>query len=104
MSQSCVIGLDGGATKISGAIVVVDENTTQVVDCKNISKITYSEVEGYDKNFTPVALDIQLRELKEKNISLTSAEKNKEKYLLKQQHILFKILSKITKGKNSLLV
>lgn len=58
-----IIGIDGGATKISGWQVLHDENTGLfALGDKNIQK-KYSEYEGFMGDFKPVELKIQLAEL-----------------------------------------
>ena len=66
MSNSIVIGLDGGATKINGGILLFNnEDKFKVTECISQTKIKYSELGGYIDNFKPVPLDIQLEEFKQ---------------------------------------
>ena len=67
-----IIGLDGGATKVSGWHVIETENGFSLGSANSIK--TYSDYQTYDSEFTPVDIQTQLNEIKSL-ISLTDAEK-----------------------------
>ena len=57
--NTTAIGIDGGATKISGGIVKqLDENTFSIDG--DVQTLTYSESPLNNRNFQPVDLDLQL--------------------------------------------
>lgn len=70
-----LIGIDGGATKVSGWLINYDhaENLFSLSDIN--ASISYSEIKGFDHNFKPVALQQQLADFQKSKISLTEAEK-----------------------------
>ncbi|MDD3806500.1 MAG: hypothetical protein PHE86_00500 [Candidatus Marinimicrobia bacterium] len=67
-----IIGIDGGATKVSAWTVDQQEDGTFELGNQNVQK-QYSEYKYYDPNFKPVDLNIQLKEM-ETGIHLTPAE------------------------------
>ena len=58
-NNTAIIGIDGGATKISGGIVKKINKTTFSID-GDIKTLTYSESPLNNKNFHPIDLDQQL--------------------------------------------
>ena len=65
-----IIGIDGGATKVSGAQVIrIDDQTFELI--KPIKEIQYKEHKSYDSNFVPLTLEKQLA-----NKQLTKPEQN----------------------------
>ena len=65
-----IIGIDGGATKVSGAQVIrIDDQTFELI--KPIKEIQYKDHKSYDSNFAPFTLEEQLA-----NKELTSTEQN----------------------------
>ena len=55
-----IIGIDGGATKVSGAIVErIDDQTFDLL--KPIKEIQYSEDQSYNSDYKPLTLQEQLR-------------------------------------------
>ena len=63
-----IIGIDGGATKVSGARVEkIDDQTFDLL--KPIKEIQYSENQSYSSDFEPLTLQEQLKE-----VSLSNAE------------------------------
>jgi len=67
-----IIGLDGGATKVSGW--QIEQTSKGFVLGSNHSEKTYSKFSSFDSEFTPVDIQTQLNEVKS-SISLTEAEK-----------------------------
>ena len=57
--NTTAIGIDGGATKISGGIVKQLDETTFSID-GDVQTLTYSESPLNNRNFQPVDLDLQL--------------------------------------------
>lgn len=74
MSETLLIGIDGGATKVSGWTTVINEdNTFQLGDINVIKE--YREYEEHMPSFKPVNILIQLGEMNEDDIDLTVEEK-----------------------------
>jgi len=68
-----IVGIDGGATKVSGWTAVRNDDGTFELGDVNIQK-KYSEYEYFDPEFTPVDIKTQLKEMEE-GIHLTAEEK-----------------------------
>ncbi len=68
-----IVGIDGGATKVSGWTAVRKEDGTFALGDLNVQK-KYSEYEYFDPEFTPVNIKTQLEEMNE-GIHLTAGEK-----------------------------
>lgn len=68
-----IIGIDGGATKVSGWTAVRNDDGTFQLGDMNVQK-KYSEYEHYDPEFKPVDIKTQLKEMEE-GIHLTDDEK-----------------------------
>lgn len=74
MSETLLIGIDGGATKVSGWTTVINEdNTFQLGDINVIKE--YREYEEHMPSFKPVNILVQLGEMNENDIDLTVEEK-----------------------------
>lgn len=67
-----IIGLDGGATKVSGWHVMETENGFSLGSANSIK--IYSDYQSFDSEFTPVDIQTQLNEIKS-TFSLTDGEK-----------------------------
>ena len=68
-----LIGIDGGATKVSGWSIVVEGENTFSFGELHAEKL-YSEIGGYIENFTPVNITEQLAEFQNSDIQLTAEE------------------------------
>ena len=81
-----IIGIDGGATKVSGARVEkIDDQTFDLL--KPIKEIQYSENQSYSSDFEPLTLQEQLKE-----VSLSNAEyKQSQVYI----ECIIKIIEKL---------
>jgi len=75
MSQKfCLIGIDGGATKVSGWVVNIEKDLL-LFDLSNFHAVKkYSELEGFISNFIPVELPVQLEEMESNTFNLTESE------------------------------
>ena len=68
-----LIGIDGGATKVSGwSIVVEDENTFSFGELH--AEKLYNEIDGYIESFKSIDITEQLAQFKNNNIKLTEEE------------------------------
>ncbi|MCF7831978.1 MAG: hypothetical protein K9N05_00180 [Candidatus Marinimicrobia bacterium] len=74
MSKTLLIGIDGGATKVSGWTTVINEDMTFQLGDINIVK-EYREYEENMPSFIPVNILVQLGEMNENDIDLTVEEK-----------------------------
>ena len=70
-----LIGLDGGATKVSGWTLQVDDENRFSLG-KRHARQQYCDYPHYQKNFQPVDLNTQLMEMASGNFHLTPAEKS----------------------------
>lgn len=72
--QFSLIGIDGGATKVSGWIIKIDDDPL-VFDLSKIStEKKYSEIEGYISNFKPIEITTQLKEMENNSFNLNQEE------------------------------
>ncbi|MCB0283681.1 MAG: ROK family protein [Calditrichae bacterium] len=78
MSNILIIGVDGGATKVSAWEVVFDDKKRVFSMGKNHAEKKYSEITGFVANFQPVNIQQQLKERDENNINPNSEEKQQE--------------------------
>ena len=69
-----LIGIDGGATKVSGWIVNYDEDLLLFDLAEINSEKKYSEINGFISGFKPVELTTQLKEMESKSFNLTDDE------------------------------
>lgn len=74
MSKTLLIGIDGGATKVSGWTTVINEDQTFQLGDINVIK-EYREYEEHMPSFKPVNILVQLGEMNENDIDLTVEEK-----------------------------
>jgi predicted NBD/HSP70 family sugar kinase len=78
MKDILLIGIDGGATKVSGwQVIPHDDNRTFKLDRFGYSK-SYKEIPGFLADFKPVAIPEQLSQRDAGKIRLTSAEEQQE--------------------------
>jgi predicted NBD/HSP70 family sugar kinase len=78
MKEVLLIGIDGGATKVSGWQVIVNEDDqTFKLGSLSASK-SYREIPGFVSDFEPVPIPEQLSQKEAGNIQPTNAEKKQE--------------------------
>ncbi len=75
MSKTLLIGIDGGATKVSGWTTLINEDQTFQLGDINVIK-EYREYEEHMPSFKPVNILVQLGEMNEGDIDLTVEEKH----------------------------
>ncbi len=83
-----LIGIDGGATKVSGWIIDYSTKTKSYALSNHHAELPYSAIEGYIPDFQPVPLQDQLSQRDSGNIDLTQEE-------LRQGDIYVKAAAKI---------
>ena len=74
-----LIGLDGGASKINGWIIDYSPGQNDFKLSSMNAEVKYSDIKGFDPNFTPVSLKKQLSENEMDKIKLTQEEINQGK-------------------------
>ncbi len=72
--QPTIIGIDGGASKVSAHIVEVSEDGKSFTLGKNYVVKEYHNYPDFQYNFTPVSLPTQLKQIQNRKIILTPAE------------------------------
>ncbi len=78
MKKTIIVGVDGGATKVSAWQVIFDHEKKIFRLGENNAEGKYAEIPGFLKDFTPVDVGLQFRELAENHIRQTDAEKQQE--------------------------
>lgn len=72
--QPTIIGIDGGASKVSAHIIEVSEDGKNYTLGKENSVKEYRNYPDYNVDFTPVSLPTQLEQIQNNNIALTPPE------------------------------
>ena len=69
-----LIGIDGGATKVSGWIIeyLAEDNLYDMTD--HHSELSYSAIDGYKQNFRPVDIKSQLSQRENESLQITDDE------------------------------
>lgn len=70
-----LIGIDGGATKVSGWTVVVEEQGRTFSLGKLHAEKLYNEVNGFVRDFQPIDIDVQLSEMESGAFNITDDER-----------------------------
>ena len=73
--KTLLLGIDGGATKVSGWNVIVNEKKNSFLLGEFSSNYSYSEIPGYISNFVPVEIPIQLNERDRNTYTIGKEEK-----------------------------
>ncbi|MBT3216465.1 MAG: hypothetical protein HOC47_04725 [Candidatus Marinimicrobia bacterium] len=79
MNNPAIIGIDGGATKVSASRI--KQSSAGFTLGRDQSQKIYSDFPGFDPGFTPVNIDSQLKEMYS-GIILTDAEQIQEKAII----------------------
>jgi predicted NBD/HSP70 family sugar kinase len=98
-----LIGVDGGATKVSGWNVNVEESEEAFVLGNIHSEKSYREMDGYISDFKPVDINTQLSQMQSNSISLTEEEKIQGKVYIEATAEVIKSIVKDS-GINSVLI
>ncbi len=98
--NATAIGIDGGATKISGGIVKQLNETTFSID-GDVETLTYSESPLNNRNFQPVDLDLQLTQ--KDNPLLQTEEAKQGQTILECCESVINKLAKTNSGNKYLL-
>ena len=98
-----IIGIDGGASKVSAHIIEVLEDGNIFTLGKGNSVKEYRNYPDYQTDFKPVSLPIQLEQIQNNNIVLTSAEIKQSKTYYNATSDSISDLVKLTKAENVLI-
>ena len=101
--QPTIIGIDGGASKVSAHVIEVSEDGKSFTLGKGNSVKEYRSYPDFQSNFKPVSLPIQLEQIQNNNIDLTSAEIEQSKAYYSAFSDAISDLIMLTKAKNVLI-
>ncbi len=94
-----LIGIDGGATKVSGWIVNFSQEPLSFTLSEINEQLKYSEIHGFIPDYTPVPVQEQLKQAEEKEINLTDQEKQQGEVLIETCASVIELLADKNKGK-----
>ena len=77
--QPTIIGIDGGASKVSAHVIKASEDGKSYTLGKENSVKEYRDYSDFQTDFKPVSLPIQLKQIQNNHIILTPAEKKQSK-------------------------
>lgn len=96
MSDVLIVGIDGGATKISGWTTVINDDKTFSLGDINVIK-EYREYDEFMPSFKPVNIQLQLGEMNEGEIELTVEEKLHGKaYMYAAADVIIELAKKVS--------
>ena len=98
--QPTIIGIDGGASKVSAHIIEVSEDGKSFTLGKQNSIKEYRNYHDFQTDFKPVILTTQLEQIQNNNIVLTSAEIKQSKAYYNAFSDAISVLVKLTKAEN----
>lgn len=101
--QPTIIGIDGGASKISAYIIEVSEDGKSFTFGKENSIKEYHNYPDFQLDFTPVSLPTQLEQIQNNNIVLTPAEIQQSKAYYDAFRDAISDIVKLTKAENVLI-
>ena len=82
-NNTLLIGIDGGATKVSARNVIFNEKTNNFSLGEISAAYSYNEINGYIPNFKPVEITVQLNDFNNNAVKPTETEKKQgEAYIL----------------------
>lgn len=103
MSGLLIIGVDGGATKVSAWQVIFDDKRRVFSLGKINAEKKYGEIAGFIDGFKPVNIQTQLAERDADNINPTADEKQQEAVYVEACALVIEEVAKLT-GKQKVLV
>ena len=98
-----IIGIDGGASKVSAHIVEVSEDGMSFTLGKDFSVKEYHNYPDFQHNFKPISLPVQFEQIQNNNIELTPAEIQQTKAYYDAFSDTISDLAKLTKSENVLI-
>ena len=101
-SNFLLLGIDGGATKVSAYQVLVTDEQTFTLGTAHAEK-SYSEIPGHVSHFKPVDIPTQLKERDEGKINLTAEEKQQGAVYVEATAVVIEQLVEQT-GNNQILI
>ena len=103
VNKYTLIGVDGGATKVSGWIItVLKEKQSFSLSAHGIER-TYSSLNGHLNNFTPVEISEQLRQRERGTISISDEESAQGENFIRAAGQVIKDLFKLGENKPVLI-
>jgi len=101
--QPTIVGIDGGASKVSAHIIEASENGKNFSLGKDYSVKEYCNYPDFQLEFKPVSLPIQLEQTQNNNIVLTPAEIKQSKAYYSAFIEVISDLVELTKSENVLI-
>jgi len=101
--QPTIIGIDGGASKVSAYIIEIEGDGKSFTLGKQNSIKEYRNYHDFQTDFNPVNLPIQLKQIQNNNIILTSAEIKQSKAYYNAFIDAITNLVELTKAENMLI-
>ncbi len=102
-NQPTIIGIDGGASKVSAHIVEISEDCKSFTLGKENSVKEYRKYPDFQTDFKPVSLSTQLEQIQNNNIILTPAEIKQSKAYYDAFSDAISDLVKLTNTENVLI-
>lgn len=103
MKGVILVGIDGGATKVSGWQVIVNEEDRTFKLGNLSSSKSYDEIPGFVADFEPVPIPDQLSQMDAGNIQPTTAEKKQEAVYVEASAAVVEDLFEKNSGKKILV-
>ena len=101
--QPIIIGIDGGASKVSAYVIEASEDGKSFTLGNHHSAKEYRDYNDFQTDFKPVELPTQLEQIKNNNIRPTPAEINQSKAYYLAFNSVITDLAKVTNAENVLI-
>jgi len=103
MNEFTIIGIDGGATKVSAWEIQYNPQTAKFALAENHSEIKYSTIPGWLEKFTPVDIKTQLSEKESQKIQATTDEEQQAAVYVEACAAAIEQITEKTANKNILI-
>ena len=101
MNKLLIVGVDGGATKVSAWEVKFNDKTRVFSLGSLNAEKKYSEIHGFIENFKPVDIQTQLKDRDSGNISPSPYEQQQEEVYVKSCALVIEEIAKRSDTKNN---
>jgi len=81
MKKRCVLGLDGGASKILSQLFLINDKN-EIINESRPFEVSYKDIVNFDQSFIPVKLEIQKKESLDKSITIQPKELRQSKVII----------------------